>query len=174
MYVAVVPNRNSPPAILLREGFRQAGRVRKRTLANLSHWPPDQVDRLRRVLKGDLLVAPEEALVLSRSLPHGHVAAVMGALRRLGLEKILDRSPGRHRDLAVTLILARVLDPRSKLATARGFRLETASSSLGQLLELGNADEDDLYQAMDWLLTRQSRIEQALAKKHLSEGSLVF
>lgn len=174
MYVESVPNRNSRPAILLREGFRQAGRVRKRTLANLSHWPPEQVDRLRRVLKGDLLVAPHEALQLSRSLPHGHVAAVVGTLRRLGLEKILDRSPRRQRDLAVALIVARVLDPRSKLATARGFRLETASSSLGPLLALDHADEDDLYQAMDWLLTRQPRIEQALAKKHLSEGSLVL
>jgi len=174
MYVETVPNRNSAPAILLRQGFRQAGRVRKRTLANLSHWPPDQIDRLRRVLKGELLVAPHQALRLSRSLPHGHVAAVLGTLRRLGLEKLLDRCSHRQRDLAVALIVARLLEPRSKLATSRGFRLETASSSLGEVLELGSADEDDLYQAMDWLLARQPRIEQALAKKHLSEGSLVL
>jgi transposase len=174
MYVETVPNRNSAPAILLRQGFRQAGRVRKRTLANLSHWPPAQIDRLRLVLKGEPLVAPHQALQLSRSLPHGHVAAVLATLRRLGLEKLLDRSSHRRRDLAVALIVARVLDPRSKLATARGFHPDTASSSLGELLELHSADEDDLYQAMDWLLTRQPRIEQALAKKHLSEGSLVL
>lgn len=174
MYVESVPNRSSPPAVLLRQGVRQGSQVRKRTLANLSHWPPDQVDRLRRVLKGELLVSPHDTLLLARSLPHGHVAAVLGALRRLGLENLLDRSPHRQRDLAVAMIVARVLDPRSKLATARGFRLETASSSLGQVLALDNADEDDLYPAMDWLLARQPRIEQALAKRHLSEGSLVL
>jgi len=174
MYVETVPNRNSPPAVLLREGWREGGRVRKRTLANLSHWPPDQLDRLRRVLKGELLVAPHQALQLSRSLPHGHVAAVLGTLRRLGLEKLLDRTPHRQRDLALAMIVARLLDPRSKLATARGFRPETASSSLGEVLALHSAGADDLYQAMDWLLARQPRIEQALAKRHLSEGSLVL
>ena len=159
---------------MLREGWREGGRVRKRTLANLSHWPPDQLDRLRRVLKGELLVAPHQALRLSRSLPHGHVAAVLGTLRRLGLEKLLDRTPHRQRDLALAMIVARLLDPRSKLATARGFRPETASSSLGEVLALHSAGADDLYQAMDWLLARQPRIEQALAKRHLSEGSLVL
>lgn len=174
MYVETVPNRNSPPAILLREGWREGARVRKRTLANLSHWPPAQVDRLRRVLKGELLVSPHETLHLTRSLPHGHVAAVLNTLRRLGLEKLLDRSRHRRRDLAVAMIVARLLEPRSKLATARGFRPETATSSLGEVLELNSADEDDLYQAMDWLLPRQPRIERALAKKHLCEGSLVL
>ena len=174
MYVETVPNRNSPPAVLLRQGWREGGRVRKRTLANLSDWPPAQVDRLRRVLKGEILVSPEEAFQVSRSLPHGHLAAVLGTLRRLGLETLLDRTRHRQRDLAVAMILARVLDPRSKLATARGFRPETASSSLGEVLALNTADEDDLYQAMDWLLSRQPRIEQALAKRHLSEGSLVL
>lgn len=174
MYVETVPNRKSPPAILLREGWREAGKVRKRTLANLSHWPPEQVELLRRVLKGETLVSPTAALQLARSLPHGHVAAVLGTLRRLGLENLLDRKHHRQRDLAVAMIVARLIEPQSKLATARGFQAETASSSLGKVLELNSADEDDLYQAMDWLLPRQQRIERALAKRHLSEGSLVL
>jgi len=174
MYVETVPNRNSPPAVLLRQGWREGGRVRKRTLANLSHWPPAQVDRLRRLLKGELLVSPHETLHLTRSLPHGHVAAVLGTLRRLGLEKLLDRTRHRRRDLVLAMIVARLLEPRSKLATARGLRLETANSSLGEVLQLASADEDDLYQAMDWLLARQPRIERALAQKHLGEGSLVL
>ncbi len=174
MYVETVPNRNSPPAILLREGWREGRKIRKRTLANLSHWPEAQLDLLRRVLKGETLVSPSQALQLSRSLPHGHVAAVLGALRRLGLENLLDPKQHRRRDLVVAMIVARLLEPRSKLATARGFRPQTASSSLGQTLGLGSADEDDLYQAMDWLLPRQQRLERALAKRHLSEGSLVL
>ena len=174
MYVETVPNRKSPPAILLREGWREDGKVRKRTLANLSHWPDNQVELLRRVLKGETLVSPTDALQLSRSLPHGHVAAVLGTLRRLGLETLLDRKHHRQRDLAVAMIVARIIEPQSKLATARGFQTETASSSLGEVLALSAADEDDLYQAMDWLLPRQQRIEQALAKRHLSEGSLVL
>ena len=174
MYVDTVPNRNSPPAVLLRESWREGRKSRKRTLANLSHWPPARVDLLRRVLKGETLVSPSEALRISRSLPHGHVAAVLGALRRLGVENILCRTRSRQRDLVVAMILARVLDPRSKLATARGFGQQTASSSLGEILELSTADEDDLYEAMDWLLPRQQRIENALAKRHLGEASLVL
>ena len=174
MYVDTVPNRNSPPAVLLRESWREGRKSRKRTLANLSHWPPTRVDLLRRVLKGETLVSPSQALRISRSLPHGHVAAVLGALRRLGVENILCRTRSRQRDLVVAMILARVLDPRSKLATARGFGQQTASSSLGEILELSTADEDDLYEAMDWLLPRQQRIENALAKRHLGEASLVL
>ena len=174
MYVEAVPNRNSPPAILLREGWREGRKTRKRTLANLSHWPPAKVNLLRRVLQGETLLSPSEVLLLSRSLPHGHVAAVLGTLRRLGLEKILDRKHHRQRDLVVAMIVARLIEPQSKLATARGFRQETASSSLGEVLGLQAADEDDLYQAMDWLLPRQQRIERGLAQRHLSEGSLVL
>jgi len=174
MYVETVPNRNSPPAVLLREGWREDGKVRKRTLANLSHWPDNQVELLRRVLKGETLVSPTDALQLSRSLPHGHVSAVLGTLRQLGLENLLDRKHHRQRDLAVAMIVARIIEPQSKLATARGFQTDTASSSLGEVLALSAADEDDLYQAMDWLLPRQQRIEQGLAKRHLSEGSLVL
>lgn len=174
MYVETVPNRNSPPAILLREGWREGRRTRKRTLSNLSHWPPAQVELLRRVLKGETLVSPSEALRLSRSLPHGQVAAVLGTLHRLGLDKLLDRKRHRPRDLVVAMIIARVIEPQSKLATARGFQAETASSSLGEVLGLQSADEDDLYQAMDWLRPRQQRLENALAKRHLSQGSLVL
>ena len=174
MYVEAVPNRNSPPAILLREGWREGRKTRKRTLANLSHWPPAKVNLLRRVLQGETLLSPSEVLLLSRSLPHGHVAAVLGTLRRLGLEKLLDRKHHRRRDLVVAMIVARLIEPPSKLATARGFRQETASAGLGEVLGLQAADEDDLYQAMDWLLPRRQRIERGLAQRHLSEGSLVL
>jgi len=174
MYVETVPNRNSPPAILLREGWREGKKTRKRTLANLSHWPRAQVDLLRRVLKGETLVSPVEALQLARSLPHGHVAAVVGTLRHLGLETLLDAKRHARRDLTVAMIVSRLIEPRSRLATARGFHQQTASSSLGNVLGVDNADEDGLYEAMDWLLPRQQRIERALAKRHLSEGSLVL
>lgn len=174
MYVNTVPNRSSPPAVLLRESVRDGSKIRKRTLANISSWPPAQVDLLRRVLKGEHLVPPEQAFHIARSLPHGHVAAVLGTLRQLGLHSLVSRSPGRERDLICALITTRVVDPRSKLATARGLDEETASSSLAALLELTSATADDLYEAMDWLLPRQERIEQALAKRHLSDGCLVL
>jgi transposase len=174
MYVETVPNRNSPPAILLRESVRDGSKIRKRTLANLSSWPPAQIASLRHVLKGDNMVHRDQAFQIVRSLPHGHVAAVLGTLRNLGLHDLLSRSRCRERDLICALITARVVDPRSKLATARGLDEETACSSLAQLLELAPGDEDDLYEAMDWLLPRQARIEQALAKRHLADGCLVL
>ena len=174
MYVDIVPNRNSPPAVLLRQSWREGRHTRKRTVANLSHWPEAQVELLRRLLKGEALLAPADALEIVRSLPHGHVAAALGTLRRLGLEKILCRTRCRERDLVVAMIVARVLAPASKLATARGLQAETASSSLGKVLGLGSVDEDDLYQGMDWLLPRQSGIEDALAQRHLSEACLVL
>ncbi len=175
MYVESVPNRNSPPAILLREASRVDGKVVKRTLANLSAWPAPQVDSLRRLLKGEAVVSPADAFQIQRSIPHGHVAAALGTLRRLGLEPILSRSPRPERDLTVAMIVARILEPSSKLATARGFRSETATSSLAAVLGLDDAiDETQLYHALDWLLTRQQSIENALAKRHLSEGSLIL
>lgn len=174
MYVEAVPNRNSPPAVLLRESFRDGATIRKRTLANLSHWPPRQVDLLRRVLKGEALVSPLQALQIVRSLPHGHVAAVLGTARRLGLERLLSRTPSRLRDLCLAMIVARLLEPCSKLATARLLAETTAQSSLGPTLGLGAIDENDLYAAMDWLLARQPHIEGELAKRHLGEGSLVL
>ena len=174
MYVERVPNRNSPPAILLREAFRDGLKIRKRTLANLSSWPQAQIDSLRRVLKGESFPDSYAALSVTRSLPHGHVAATLGTVRSLGLDRIISPSPSRQRDLACAMIVARILQPTSKLATARGLGLDTASSSLGELLNLSRADEDDLYEAMDWLIARQPSIESQLAGKHLANGSLVL
>jgi transposase len=174
MYVERVPNRNSPPAILLRSASREGSKIRKRTLANLSDWPPAQIDSLRRVLKGETFPASSSDLLVTRSLPHGHVAAVLGTLRSLGLDRILDPTASRPRDLVCAMIVARILQPASKLATARGLGLDTASSSLGELLDLSRADEDDLYAAMDWLIVRQANIESQLAGKHLVNGSLVL
>lgn len=175
MYVEAVPNRNSPPAILLRQSSRVQGKVVKRTLANLSAWPSAQVESFRRLLAGESLVSPSDVFQIQRSAPHGHVAASLGTLRRLGLEPLLSRSPGPERDLVVAMIIARILEPSSKLATARGFHPETATSSLAALLGLDAAvEETQLYHALDWLLDRQQGIENALAKRHLSEGSLVL
>jgi transposase len=174
MYVERVPNRNSPPAVLLRESVRDGSKIRKRTIANLSDWPQPQVDSLRRLLKGETLVSPNETLFITRSLPHGHVAAVLGALRSLGLEQLLSHTASRQRDLVCAMIVARILQPSSKLALARGLDFETASSSLGEVLDLSRANEDDLYEAMDWLVQRQSAIESQLASKQLTNGSLVL
>jgi transposase len=177
MYVATVPNRKSPPAILLRESYRQNGKVKSRTLANLTHLPSQQIAALRSALAGDPS-APStplpDAFRISRSLPHGHVAAVLGCLHNLQLDSILDPAPGRHRDLVIAMIVARIIEPASKLATARGLHCDTLHHSLGQMLHLDSADETELYQAMDWLLPQQSRIEQALAKRQLSQGGLVL
>ena len=176
MYVAVVPNRHSPPAILLRESFREQGKVHNRTIANLSHWPPAQIQALRQVLKGSYAqdVVLPSAFEITRSRPHGHVAAVLGTIRRLGLEEILDPEVSRERSCVLALIAARILDPGSKLATSRGLRAETCHHTLGEALALQRVDEDDLYAAMDWLLARQGRIESELALRHLSEGTLVL
>lgn len=176
MYIERVPNRNSPPAILLRESFREGQRVRKRTIANLTDWPPAKIEALRAVLHGQTNLGEplEAAFEIVRSRPHGHVAAVLSTARRLKLEALLDAQPGRMRDLATALIVARIINPRSKLALARGLGQETLFSSLGEMLELERADENDLYAAMDWLLERQAQIEAALAKRHLTEGALVL
>lgn len=176
MYVVDIPNRNSRPATLLRESYREDGKVKNRTLANLSDWPRPKVEALKAVLKGATLdTGPlPEAFEVVRSLPHGHVAAVLGSLRRVGVERLLSSRRSRQRDLCVAMIVERVLRPRSKLALARSLAEQTASSSLGEVLGLSDVDEDELYTAMDWLLTRQQRIETALAKRHLSESTLVL
>src|SRR6201997_1221682 len=175
MYVAVVPNRGSPPAILLRQSYREGGKVKNRTLANLSGWPQDKVDDLRRVLKGQ---SPKldltRALEITRSLPHGHVAAVLGSAARLGMPELIDPTPSRNRDLVLAMLAAQVIAPGSKLATARGLRAETATSSLGAVLGVACCDEDDLYAAMDWVLARKDAIEKALAARHLANGTLVL
>jgi hypothetical protein len=174
MYIESVPNRNSPPCVLLRESFRQSGKVRKRTLANLTRWPPDLIEGLRRLLRGGRVVEELPDFEIIRSLPHGHVAATLGALRKVGLDKLIAPRRSRQRDWVVAMIVARVIDPRSKLATARGLSGETAFTSLGEVLGISDAHADDLYAAMDWLLSRQERIEEALGKRHLCEGTLVL
>jgi hypothetical protein len=175
MYVARVPNRGSPPAILLRESYREGGKVKNRTLANLSRWPDEKVDALARVLKGlPAQVELAEAFDITRSLPHGHVAAVLGTARRLRIEELIDPAPSRTRDLVLAMLIAQVIAPASKLAFARGLRAETATSSLGALLGVSACDEDDLYAAMDWALARKDTIENALAARHLADGTLVL
>ena len=174
MYVESVPNRSSPPAVLLRESYRDRGRVKKRTLANLSKLPAAAVEAVRRVLRGERLVAPEEAFTCVRSLPHGHIAAVVGVLKQLELDTLIARGGSRVRDLVMALIVARVIDAQSKLATARALTPESAVSSLGEALGLGDVDQHELYAAMDWLVQRQAGIEQRLAKRHLQEYTLVL
>lgn len=176
MYIARIPNRGSPPAILLREGYREGGKVKNRTLANLTRWAPEKVAALEAVLKGATVagVPLEDAFEVARSRPHGHVAAVVGMLRRIGLEAVIDRMPSRLRDLCVGLIAARVFAPGSKLALARALSPQTLTSSLGEVLGIASADEDDLYDAMDWLVARQERIESGLARRHLKDGTLVL
>jgi transposase len=175
MYIEAVPNRNSPPAVLLRESYRQDGKICKRTLCNLSHWPTATVEGLRGVLKGGTVIpAGRDAFTVIRSLPHGHVAAAVGIARKIGLEGILGPDGNRCRDLALAMLISRILDPVSKLATARALSPATASSSLGEVLGLGDVDDDELYAALDWLLVRQPAIEAILAKRHLTNGTLVL
>src|SRR6201982_3211256 len=176
MYVVKVPNRGSPPAILLRESYREAGKVKNRTLANLSSWPEAKVEALAGVVRGQPppAAALDGAFEITRSLPHGHVAAVLGTARRLGLEELIDPMPSRHRDLVTAMTVAQVIAPDSKLAIARGLRTETAATSLGEVLHLGSCDEDDLYAAMDYLQDRQEQIQDALAARHLAGGTLVL
>ena len=175
MYVTRVPNRGSPPAVLLRESYRENGKVKTRTLANLSRWPEHKVDKLQRALKG--LSATGDlagAFDITRSLPHGHVAAVLGTAEKLGMAELIDPAPSRNRDLVCAMLAAAVIEPVSKLAMARGLRIETATSSLGAVLGVAGADEDDLYDAMDWVLERQEAIENSLAARHLTNGTLVL
>ena len=170
MYVETVPNRNSPPAILLREGRREGKKVHKRTLANLTHWPKDKIERLRRVLKNEPLVHPDQLFVIERSLPHGHVELLLEAMRQLKLPALIDPRPSPKRDRVLAMIVQRLLYPASKLATTRLWHTTT----LAEELSLEDTDEDDLYEAMDWLLERQDRIERKLAKRHLAEGDPVL
>ena len=175
MYIESVPNRNSPPAILLRESYRENGKVRKRTLCNLSDWPTSHIEGLRGVLKGGTVISPDrEAFTVTRSLPHGHVALALGIARNIGLDRILGPEGNRCRDLVLAMIAARITDPGSKLATARVLSPDTAASSLGTILGLGDVEEKELYAALDWLLERQPAIETALAKRHLKNGTLVL
>jgi transposase len=175
MYIESVPNRNSPPAILLRESYRENGKVRKRTLCNLSGWPAAHIEGLRGVLKGGTVIAPDrEAFTVTRSLPHGHAALALGTARKIGLDSMIGPEGNRCRDLVLAMIISRIIEPGSKLAAARALSPDTAASSLGTLLGLDEVDEDELYTALDWLRERQPAIETALAKRHLKNGTLVL
>jgi len=182
MYIEAVPNRDSPPAILLRESYREAGKVKKRTLLNLSDWPHERIAGFKALLKGGTVIPQDqEAITIIRSLPHGHVEAALGTARKIGLDRLLGPKPApapaagnRCRDLILALVVSRILDPGSKLAAARALSPDTATSSLGEQLDLGMVDEDELYSALDWLAVRQPAIEAALAKRHLSGGTLVL
>ena len=170
MFIARVPNRNSPPAILLRESYRENGKVKTRTLANLSKLPAAAIAVLKRSLKGEQLVPLDETLDIIASPHHGHVEAVLQTIRRLGLARLIDSRPSRERDLVVAMIAARILAPHSKLATTRWWHDTTLPAELG----VEDADETDLYAALDWLLERQGRIEKKLAARHLDEGGLTL
>ena len=174
MYVAVVPNRSSRPAVLLRESYRDGAKVKNRTLANLSDWPAEQIETLRAALRGDKLVPAGEGLEIVHALPHGHVAAVLGTARGIGLDRLLPLGPERRRELALALIVARLIDPAAKLATARALDETTAIHSLGVTLGLGAVSAKEVYATLDWLGAAQPTIEAALARRHLSDGTLVL
>ena len=174
MYVAVIPNRSSRPAILLRESYRDGDRVKNRTLANLSDWPPERIETLRAALRGDKLVPVGEGMEIVRALPHGHVAAALGMARQIGLDELLPDGPERQRNLALALIVERLIDPAAKLATARALDERTAINSLGMTLGLGEINVKEVYAALDWLGMAQPSIEDALARRHLCDGTLVL
>ena len=170
MYIATVPNRGSPPAILLREGYRDGGTVKNRTLANLTKWPAPKVDLLRRLLRDEPLAPVDALFEVVTSWHHGHVQAVRTTMQRVGFDALLASRPSRERDLVVAMVAARILEPDSKLATTRWWHSTTLPADLG----LSDADEDELYETMDWLLARQARIEQKLAARHLRPGGFVL
>ena len=179
MYIARVPNRNSRPTVLIRRDRREGTKIIKQTLANITHLPPDMIEQIEIIVRGGTAVKSAEHVFgevfeQSRSWNHGHVAAVLGTLRKLGVDKLVDRADSRKRALCVAMIAARIINPRSKLATAAGLCSQSHSDSLGETLGLGDADENDLYEAMDWLLKRQGRIEKKLSAKHLKDGSVVL
>lgn len=170
MYVERIPNRHSPPAILLREAWREHGRVRKRTIANLSDWPPTRIDALRRVLRDEPLVRADELFTIETSRPHGHVEAILGMVRHLGVDTMIATKRSRARDLVLAMIVERLIHPCSKLATTRLW----STTTLGETCGVADADVDELYDALDWLLARQPHIEQKLAARHLREGGVVL
>ena len=181
MFIETVPNRNSPPAVLLRESFRdEHGKAQKRTVANLSKLPAFLIAGLKGLLKGGVVLGEGgEGLSIERSLPHGHVAAALGTIRKLALDRLMlstakDDASMRHRDLVVGLIVDRLVTPRSKLGFVRAINEETANSSIGALLDLGKVAEREVYEALDWLLAQQERVENGLARRHLKGGALVL
>ena len=176
MYIEKIPNRNSPPCALIRESFREDGKVNKRTLANISHLPDEIIEQIGKLLKGGSVVEnPEDNFQIIRSLPYANVKAVLSTLRQIGLDKIISSSPqSKNHKLVIAMIIARIINPCSKLATVRSLNQQTCSSVLSDLLNMPDINENDLYHAMDWLLERQDKIELSLADKHLANGSLVL
>ena len=170
MHIQIVPNRGSPPAVLLRESYREGGKVKKRTLANLSSLPADQIEAIRAVLRGDKLAPVAEAFTILEAQPHGHVQAVMAAMKQLGMAELIASQSDVRRDRVVAMVAARILAPHTKLATTRWWHQSTLAQDFG----VTDADEDQLYEAMDWLLARQDRIQKKLAQRHLKAGGLVL
>lgn len=174
MYVETIPNRGSTPTVLIREAWREGKRIRRRTVGNITSLPDEQIEQIRRTLKGEHLVSSEDAFEIVRSRPHGDVAAVVGTMHRLGIPDLLSSRKHRKRQLVLAMIAARILDPCSKLATAQRLSGETLSSTLGEVVGVRDADADDLYDALDWLHRGQARIEKKLAARHLEEGQRVL
>jgi transposase len=180
MYIEHVPNRNSAPAVLLRESWRENGKTKKRTVGNLSSLNDETVEAVRAALKGEVVPAaeaisePEKSLEIINSRQHGHVAAIVTMIKKSGLLQTIDRKPSRQRDIVVAMIADRLLHGDSKLATARHCQSETAATTLGELLSLEDLDEHECYLAMDWLLERQESMQKKLAKKHLADGGPVL
>ena len=170
MYIETIPNRNSPPAILLREARREGKRIIKRTLANLSHWPAEQIEAFRQLLRGEHLVPAKELFRIERSLPHGHVEALLRMIEKLGLDTLIASKGCRERDLVLAMVVERLIHPRSKLANTRHWN----DTTLAEELSVADAEVDELYQALDWLLARQKPIEKKLAGRHLAEGRPVL
>ena len=176
MYVETVPNRSSPPAILLRESYwdKTLRKSRKRTLANLSKLPPGLIEEIRACVDGKSARDLSDAFTVTAALPHGHVAATLGTLRKLELETLIHPRPSRRRDLVVAMIIARIIDPKSKLATAQGLSRASLTDTLADGLDIAGTDANELYGAMDWLLARQPEIEKRLAARHIEENALVL
>ena len=170
MYIASIPNRGSRPTIIIREGYRENGKVKNRTIANITHWPKEKINALRLVLKGKKLALVDELFEKLSSKHHGHVNVVLKTVKKLGLDKIISAKPCRERNIIVAAIVARICKPDSKLAMTRWWW----DTTLPEMLDLDGVDEDDVYTSMDWLLKRQSRIEKRLAKRHLKNGDLVL
>src|SRR3990172_8593495 len=170
MYIETVPNRGPPPAILLREARREGKKIVKRALANVSHWAGEQVEAFRLLLRGERLVPAGELFRVERTLPHGHVEAILGMIEKLGLDTVIASKRCRERDLILAMIVERLIHPRSKLANTRQWN----DTTLSEELSVANVDVDELYDALDWLLARQSRIERKLASRHLEDGGLVL
>ncbi len=170
MYIEKVPNRSSPPTYLLRIGRREGKKVHKTTIANVSHWPPHKIETVRRALKNETLVSPEEAFSIESSTPHGHVEAVLAMMRKLKIPQLIERASSPQRDIVTAMIAQRIIAADSKLASVRLLTQTTLADELG----CRDVDEDDLYQAMDWLGERQADIERRLAKRHLRDNALVY